>query len=266
MKNVKYLFFAVAIGLIMLLSACSSSSSDSSSTATSASSGEKEKQVIRVGATTTGVPFTFLNPSSQKIEGIMVDIANKIGEHAGLEVEIVETKFSSLIPSIEANKIDIISAGMLSTPERAEIIDFSTPVYNYGETLIVSKDNESIKSFEDLKGKKVGAQEGTTFYTELSKNSDIETQSYKAMSDMVVEIKNGRIDAFLADYPVMANMINENPDLEVKIIEEYEAQWPGDVSIGLAKGNEELKNKVNDAIAKMKENGEIDEILKKWGL
>ncbi|WP_167577782.1 ABC transporter substrate-binding protein [Ammoniphilus sp. YIM 78166] len=275
MKKTKLFIFTLLIGLASLLSACSSASTNSGQetpkqspekTASSKLDEIKSKGVIRVGATTTGTPFTFLDTKTSQIQGVMVDVAHKLSEHLGVKVEIQETKFSALVPSIESDKIDVISAGMLMTPERAEVIDFSNPVYRYGEGLVVAMDNDSIKKFEDLKGKKVGAQEGTIFLKNLKEHTDISVQSYKAMSDMIVELKNGRIDAFLADYPVMVHMINENKDLNVKLVKGYETQWAGDVGIGMSKGQADLQKAINDAIETMKKNGELDEILKKWGL
>lgn len=274
MRTKKLVSFLVLTGLLAMLAACSSSSTGSGANQTpaeeSGGAGKlaaiQSQGTIRVGATTTGAPFTFFDTNNNQIQGVMVDIAAKLAEHLGVKVEVVQTKFSALIPSIESDKIDIISAGMLMTPERAEIVDFSTPVYQYGEGLVVAQGNDSIKSFADLKGKTVGAQEGTIFLNHLKENPDITVQSYKSMADMIVELKNGRIAAFLADYPVMVHMIRENKDLNVKLVQEYESQWVGDVGIGLPKGEAELKEAVNVAIETMKNNGEIETILKKWGL
>ncbi|MFT9846364.1 ABC transporter substrate-binding protein [Aneurinibacillus sp. REN35] len=253
------------LGMVLLISACSSSASKEGEGASELGA-IKEAGVLRVGATTTGVPFTFLDTKTNQIDGVMVDVAKKVGEHLNVKVEIVQTKFSSLIPSLEADKIDVISAGMLKTEERAKMINFSTPVYNYGEALIVPRDSEGIKTFEDLKGKTVGVQEGTTFLKAMKEQSDIKVQSYKTMADMVVEVQNGRIDAFLADYPVMKHMINGNKSLGVKIVEDYKAQWPGDVSLGITKGADDLTKAINEAIDAMKKNGELEAIIKKWNL
>ena len=95
--------------------------------------------MLKVGSTPTGIPFTFLDTKTNTIEGVMVDLIKEVGKEAGFKVEIEGMQFSTLIPSLTANKIDIISAAMYITPPRKEVIDFSGPVYTYGEGLIVPK-------------------------------------------------------------------------------------------------------------------------------
>src|ERR1700739_506706 len=130
-----------------------------------------EDQVLKVGSTPTGIPFTFLDTKTNTIEGVMVDLIKEIGKDAGFKAEIEAMQFSTLIPSLTANKIDIISAAMFITAPRKEVIDFSGPVYTYGEGLIVPKsDAKDYKEFADLKGETVGAQKGTAFVDPLQKN------------------------------------------------------------------------------------------------
>ncbi|MGY4421539.1 ABC-type amino acid transport substrate-binding protein [Bradyrhizobium sp. JR6.1] len=88
------------------------------------------QQVLKVGSTPTGIPFTFLDTKTNSIQGIMVDLATEIGKDAGFSVQIEPMQFSALIPSLTANKIDIIAAAMFATAARKEVIDFSEPVYN----------------------------------------------------------------------------------------------------------------------------------------
>ena len=97
------------------------------------------QQVLKVGSTPTGVPFTFLDTKTNSIQGIMVDLITEIGKDAGFQVQIEPMQFSTLIASLTSNKIDIISAAMFVTPARKEVIDFSEPFYSYGEGLLVPK-------------------------------------------------------------------------------------------------------------------------------
>ena len=93
------------------------------------------QQVLKVGSTPTGVPFTFLDTKTNSIQGVMVDLITEIGKDAGFQVQIEPMQFSALIPSLTSNKIDIISAAMFATAARKEVIDFSDAVYTYGEGL-----------------------------------------------------------------------------------------------------------------------------------
>src|SRR3984957_14453745 len=111
------------------------------------------QQVLKVGSTPTGIPFTFLDTKSNSIQGVMVDLVTEIGKDAGFQIQIEPMQFSTLVPSLTSNKIDIISAAMFATAARKEVIDFSDPVYTYGEGLLVPKsDKKDYVTAEDLKG------------------------------------------------------------------------------------------------------------------
>ena len=110
------------------------------------------QQAVRVGSTPTGIPFTFLDTKTNQISGIMVDIINEVGKDQGFTTEITPMTFSTLIAALQSNKIDVIAAAMYITPPRQEVIDFSDPIYTYGDGLFVSaKDTKDYKSLEDLK-------------------------------------------------------------------------------------------------------------------
>src|SRR5437879_7015404 len=109
------------------------------------------QQVLKVGSTPTGVPFTFLDTKTNSIQGVMVDLITAIGKDAGFEVQVEPMQFSTLIASLTSNKIDIISAAMFATAARKEVIDFSDRVYTYGEGLLVPKaDTKNYAALEDL--------------------------------------------------------------------------------------------------------------------
>src|SRR6266700_2561336 len=111
------------------------------------------QQVLKVGSTPTGVPFTFLDTKTNSIQGIMVDLITEVGKDAGFNVQIEPMQFSALVASLTSNKIDIISAAMFATAARKEVIDFSDPFYTYGEGLLVSKaDTKTYTKQDDLKG------------------------------------------------------------------------------------------------------------------
>src|SRR5438270_6247606 len=130
----------------------------------------KAQQVLKVGSTPTGIPFTFLDTKSNSIQGVMVDLITEIGKDAGFQVQIEPMQFSALVPSLTSNKIDIIAAAMFATAARKEVIDFSGPVYTYGEGLLVPKtDKKDYVAQDDLKGGVVGAQVGTAFVDALKK-------------------------------------------------------------------------------------------------
>ena len=221
-----------------------------------------------VGATATGVPFTFLDVKTNSLQGMMVDTAAAVGQAAGFKVALQQTVFSALIPSLTTSKIDIISAGMLKTPARAEVVDFSTPVYSYGEGLIVKADDtRPYPGLDDLKGEVVGAQVGTVFFELLSKKGIFkEVRGYDSIADMMRDIALGRIKAGLGDQPIVAYQLGQGANAAVKLAKEYRAINVGDVCLVVRKGDADMLARVNKGIAAIKADGTLAKIVAKWNL
>jgi polar amino acid transport system substrate-binding protein len=226
------------------------------------------QQVLKVGSTPTGVPFTFLDTKTNSIQGIMVDLITEIGKDAGFQVQIEPMQFSTLIASLTSNKIDIISAAMFVTAARKEVIDFSEPFYTYGEGLLVPKtDTKDYTKLEDLKGEVVGAQVGTAFVDSFKKSGLFsEVKAYDTIPDILRDVNTGRLKAGFGDYPILAYNLKLGGFPDVRLVETYKPTVIGSVGIGVRKGEAELLNKINTSLAKLKANGTVDKILGKWGL
>ncbi|SHJ57847.1 amino acid ABC transporter substrate-binding protein, PAAT family [Bradyrhizobium lablabi] len=226
------------------------------------------QQVLKVGSTPTGVPFTFLDTKTNSIQGVMVDLVTEIGKDAGFQVQIEPMQFSTLIPSLTSNKIDIISAAMFATAARKEVIDFSDAVYTYGEGLIVPKtDTKAYVAPEDLKGEVIGAQVGTAFVDALKKTGLFgEVKAYDTIPDILRDVNTGRLKAGFADYPILAYNLKQGNFPEARLVDSYKPTIVGTVAIGVRKGDTELLAKINTSLVKLKGNGTVDKILDKWGL
>jgi polar amino acid transport system substrate-binding protein len=226
------------------------------------------QQVLKVGSTPTGVPFTFLDTKTNSIQGVMVDLITEIGKDAGFQVQIEPMQFSALIASLTSNKISIISAAMFATAARKEVIDFSDPVYTYGEGLLVPKtDTKSYTALEDLRGEIVGAQVGTAFVDALKKTGLFaDVKAYDTIPDILRDVNTGRLKAGFADYPILAYNLNQGGFPEARLVDSYKPTIIGTVAIGVRKGDAELLGKINASLAKLRANGEVDKILDKWGL
>ena len=221
-----------------------------------------------VGSTPTGIPFTFLDVKTNTIQGAMVDLITAIGDDAGFKVAVQATPFSALIPSLTSNKIDIISAAMLITAQRKEVIDFSDPVFPYPEGMVVSiDDNTRYKSFTELKGQVVGAQVGTVYIDFLKKNGDFaEVKVYDSLADILRDVGLGRIKAGFGDAPILKYQLSQNASFKAKLVATYEPKMTGSVGIGVRKTDTELLKKINASLAKLQANGTVDKILVKWSL
>lgn len=222
---------------------------------------------MKVGVTTTGVPFTFIDTTSQKVTGAMVDLASAIGQNLGMKPDFEVTAFSSLIPSLNTGKIDVISAGMLVTEARKKAVDFSDPVHSYGDAMFVAADNTENYTIEALKGEVVGAQIGTTFADDLQGLGTFkEVKLYDGIADIMRDVKLGRIKAGFGDQPIVAYQIQHNPALGIRIVDGYKPMKTGDVALAVSKKNPELLAKINSTVAKLKESGELAKIFAKYGL
>jgi polar amino acid transport system substrate-binding protein len=226
------------------------------------------QQVLKVGSTPTGVPFTFLDTKTNSIQGVMVDLITELGKDAGFQVQIEPMQFSTLIPSLTSSKIDIISAAMFATAARKEVIDFSDAVYTYGEGLLVPKgDTKAYATLEDLKGEVVGAQVGTAFVDALKKTGLFsEVKVYDTIPDILRDVNTGRLKAGFADYPILAYNLKQGSFPESRLVATYKPTIVGTVAIGVRKGDQELLAKINASLAKLKANGALDKILDKWGV
>lgn len=227
-----------------------------------------QADTFRVGATATGVPFTFLDVKSQRIQGMMVDAAEAVGRAGGFEVDIQQTTFAALIPSLTAKKIDVISAAMLRTPAREKVVQYSDPVFSYGEGLIVRADDATAYTrMEDLKGEVVGAQVGTVFIDELNKRGLFkEVRGYDSIADLMRDLALGRIEAGFADHPILAYQMAQGTQDKVRLVQGYQPVIMGDVCLIVRKGEPQTLERINRGIAAIKADGTLAGIIAKWKL
>ncbi len=226
-----------------------------------------QDKTFKVGSTPTGVPFTFLDTKTNTIEGIMVDLIKAIAADAGFKVEVEGMPFSTLIPSLTSSRIDIIAAAMYITPPRKEVIDFSGPIYTYGEGLFVpKKDSKEYAKLEDMKGFTVGAQKGTAYVEPLEKSGLFkEVKIYDNIPSILADVNAGRIQAGFADKPIVAYNLQQGLFPEVRLIKGYTSTIVGSVGIGVRKTDGDLLKRINASLEKLQKNGAVDKILAKWG-
>jgi polar amino acid transport system substrate-binding protein len=222
--------------------------------------------VKKVGSTATGIPFTFLDTKTNTIQGVMVDIATEVGKRSGFPVEIEPMQFSTLIAALTTSKIDLISAAMYITPVRQQQVNFSDPIYTYGEGLFVPKsDTKDYVSFDDMKGYTVGAQVGTAYIEPLKKVFG-DVKVYDTIPDIMRDVNAKRIQAGFADSPIVAYNLQLGNFPDVRLVKTYKSTIVGSIGIAVRKDDPDLLAKVNAALAAMKTDGTIRTILAKWGL
>jgi glutamine transport system substrate-binding protein len=224
---------------------------------------KKPEKVYKVGVDTTYPPFEFKEGNDYK--GIDIELINAIAKDQDFKIELSPMDFGGIIPAMQANQLDVAIAGMSITEERKKVVDFSTPYFDAGLTIVVKKDNTSTKTVKDLKGKTIAVKKGTTGAKYAQDNATelgIKVVQFNDSPAMFQEVANGNADALIEDYPVISYAIAQK-DLGLKIVGD---RLNGDqYGIAVLKGqNEDLLKKINDGLANLKKDGTYDEIIKTY--
>ncbi|WP_139650635.1 ABC transporter substrate-binding protein [Raoultibacter phocaeensis] len=267
----KWSLFAV-IGMLvaaLALFGCSSggdkpaSDSGSSDNAGSTESGYTliNDGKLTVAASLDFPPFENLNGSTP--EGFEVELMQAIAEEMGLECEYLpSTKFDTIVPLIQSGgKADVGVSGLTITDERLEQIDFTEPVCDVNQSITVLKDS-GITDVNQLEGKKVGAQTGTTGYEWAAENiKDVEMVGFDEMTAVYAALQSGQIDAIAVDLPV-GNYYVKTAYTDCEVIKEIPTGEQ--YAIAVSKENPELTKALNEALKAVRDSGKYDEIASKW--
>ena len=194
-----------------------------------------------------------------EIVGIDVDIAKAIAESLGMELKIEDMAFDSIIMAVNSGKADVGIAGMTVTEDRLENVNFSDPYATSSQVIIVTEDSE-IGSSDDLSGKKIGVQLGTTGDILADDIEGAEVERYNKGFEAVQALSQGKIDAVIIDRQPAEVFVEQSEGL--KILDEAFAEE--EYAIAIAKDNTELLDKVNTALGELKESGKLDEIIGKY--
>ncbi|MCQ2491887.1 MAG: ABC transporter permease subunit [Lachnospiraceae bacterium] len=203
-------------------------------------------------------PYEFLHEG--EIVGIDAEMARAIADKLGKELEIQNIQFDSIITAVQSGKADMGIAGMTVTEDRLKNINFSDP-YTTAKQVIVVRPGEvgasPVKTADDLNGKKIGVQLGTTGDIYASDIEDAKVEKYNKGADAVQALKQGKVDAVIIDGQPAKAFVDRNRDLSILddpfVTEEY--------AICIAKGNLDLLDDVNKALAELKEEGVLDQIV-----
>lgn len=225
----------------------------------------REPGEIWVGSSPTGVPFSFVDPATNELTGAMIDIAKAALRQLGIEGDYRAAPFSALIPSLTTGRIDMIAAAMQRTPDRAKIVDFSTPVFSYGGGLVVrSDDRASYPTLSAVRRLRVGVQVGTRFVDQLHTAGVSRVATYDGLGEIVRDLANGRIDAGYGDDPILRYQLRVGPRRPVRIANEFSPPVREHLCLIVARDSP-LLPRLDDAIARLK-TAEIPAILHHWKL
>ena len=216
-----------------------------------------EKEVLVMATNAEFPPYEYYD--GQEIVGIDADIAAAVAEKLGCELKIEDMAFDSIIAAVSSGKADFGLAGMTVTEERLESINFSD-TYAHATQVVIVREDSDITGVADLEGKKVGVQLGTTGDIYAEDIADATIERYNKGFEAVQALSQGKIDAVIIDNQPAKVFVSENEGLVIL----DEAFTEEDYAMAIAKENTELLEKVNKALAELKEDGTLQSIVDKY--
>lgn len=222
----------------------------------------KSKGKLVMGTNADYPPFEFhaMIDGGDEIVGLDIEIAKYIADSLGVELEIKDMNFSNLLGAVSTGMVDVVLAAMYPEPEREKQVSFSDVYYEADIAVLIRKDDDrQYSSKEDLIGKTIAVQIGTT---QENIANDIESTDVKSLvtnSDTVMNLKTGKVDCALLELVVAESFAKVNDD--VKVVEEFVIETGfGGIAIATQKENEELVNTFNQLIREMKEK----DLISQW--
>jgi glutamine transport system substrate-binding protein len=275
--KMKVWFSILAVAFLLILSACGTGGQDGNedntqgngntdnteNTEDAAEDTEEKKQLV-IGTDAAYAPFENLEKG--QIVGFDVDFITAVLEEAGYEFEIKNTGWEPLFQSVENGDVDFGISAITITEDRQQTYDFSVPYFEATQMILVPEDSE-VAAYADLKGLVVGVQTGTTGDVKVEellgeKSEDI--KKYETTPLAIMALLNGEIDAVVADNAVIGNYVANNADQPVKAVSDNGAFDPEFYGLMFKKGNDELREELNEAIKTVIDNGTYTDIFVEW--
>lgn len=271
----KALSLMTAAALVLSLAACGSTasseaaSSDAASSEAASSEAASETETAELStvepgklimSTNAAFPPYEMTTDSGEFEGIDIETAQAIADKLGLELQIDDMDFDAALLAVQQGKADMVMAGVTVTDERQNVMDF-TDSYATGIQSIIVKEDSDIASVDDLAGKKIGTQRGTTGYLYCSDDfGDENVVAYDDGLTAVQMLNNGQVDCVVIDNAPAKEFVAANPGLKLLDTAYVEESY----AIGVGKGNTELKDAINTALEELKADGTLQAIVDKY--
>lgn len=220
-------------------------------------------ETYKVASDCTWPPNEMLDENKQPT-GYSVDYIKEVGKAAGFDVDVQNIAWDGIFGGVATGKYDIVASSTTITPERQKQFDFSDPYYEVVQAVVLPAGQE-IKSLEDLKGKKVGGQIGTTGIFVMRK-ADVgaDLKEYDDVGLAIQDLVGGRLDAVICDDPVALYYVNKKPDTAGKLNLTYKTDDTESYGFTIQKGRKDLLEKINKGIQAVKASGKEAELKQKW--
>ena len=213
---------------------------------------------LYVGTNAEFQPFEYLE--NGKIVGFDVELMEEIGKLIGKEIEWKNIAFDGLLPALQMKKVDLVIAGMTANEERMKTVSFTQPYYTASQVIIVKEGDSSIKSFADLKGKKVGVMLGFTGDMVVSEIDGVKIERFNAAYAGIMALQAGKVEAIVLDSEPAKNYVAQNKGLVLADADAEQEEY----AIAVRKNDKALLEKVEKALSEIKENGTYDKLIQKY--
>ena len=229
----------------------------------------KDKGYIVIGSS-NDAPFAYQDVDTKELKGVDIEILREICKRLGIpDIQMKVIDFSNLLVELNNNKIDMVVDGMYVKDERLQVAAFTDKWYQEGEAVVIPADSD-ITSKDDLAGKNIGAQPGTTFYDTAQKWLDDkkigELTAYDNQATLMTAVNMGKVDAVVTDGIVAGYTLSTDSSLKLKLLAPYEAEASGQIGAAARFEDEAFVNEIDKALSEMKTDGTLMKILTSYGL
>ncbi len=218
------------------------------------------KPLLRVGTDATYAPFETIDKDGNYV-GFDMEFIKMVADEMGMELKLMNIGWDGIIPGLMNGNYDCLISAMTITAERKKQINFSTPYFSIKQAIVVKDNNNSIKGPEDLIGKTISVQNGTTGDLYASDIKNIKMKRFDTNPQAIQELLNNNADAAVMDDLVAFDSVKNNKGLKVIEIQKIDQE---DYGIGIKKGNDKLLDKINNAIEALKKNGKLEALVAKY--
>ncbi len=211
----------------------------------------------------TWPPLEYIDESGN-LTGFEVELVPMIGEKVGVKMVAKNIPWDTIFAGLANGQYDGVASGVSVTEDRKKTMDFSTPILEAGQVIIVKKDS-TVKGIDDIKGLKVGVQIGTTGDLVLD-NYDVVRKQYDDIGLALQDMLNSNLDACVCDSLIASDFVLANPNYSDKLKVAGSAFTQEDIAIAVKKGNKELLDLINKGLSELKADGSYDKLKAKWNL
>lgn len=219
-----------------------------------------------VGSDASYAPFEFQN-DKREVVGFDIEILNAVAAKAGFRIKVINTPWEGIFAALDQGDRDLLASAITITDERKQGMDFSEPYFEARQLIALARGVNDVKTFQDLKGKKVAVQMGTTgddVVQKLLGKTSPDIRRFESMPLALKELEAGGVDAVVGDNGVVINHVRNNPSGGIALLEDAKSFAPEYYGFPVKKGNKALLDKVNAGIRAIKADGTYGRIFNKY--